>query len=223
MADKFIRLTPEIYDYVVAHRSERDPVLAELAEETAKLGGLSLMQIAAEQGALMALLVRATGARSALEIGTFTGYSALCVARGLPADGRLLCCDVNEEWTSIGRRYWAKAGVDQKIELRLGPALDTLRALPPSAEFDFVFIDADKENYVNYYEAILPRLRPNGLILFDNVLWMGQVVSGSDDDANTRALRALNERVLADRRVESVMLPIADGLTIARKRAPGEK
>ena len=224
MADnKFITLTPDVYAYVVAHRSERDPVLAELAEETAKLGGISLMQIAPEQGAFMSLLVHAIGARSALEIGTFTGYSALCVARALPAGGRLLCCDVNEEWTSIGRRYWAKAGVADKIELRLAPALDTLGALPASAEFDFVFIDADKENYRNYYEAILPRLRPNGLILFDNVLWMGQVVHGSDDDANTRALRELNEHVLADRRVESVMLPIADGLTVARKRAPAER
>ncbi len=222
MHDKFISMTSELYEYLVAHRSARDPLLAELAEETARLGGISLMQIAPEQGSFMTLLARAVGARSALEIGTFTGYSALCIARGLADDGRLLCCDVSEEWTAIGRRYWARAGVDRKIELRLGPALDTLRALPAATEFDFVFIDADKENYRNYYDEILPRLRPNGLVLFDNVLWMGQVVHGSDDDPSTRAIRALNDAIAADPRVEAVMLAVSDGLTIARKRAPHE-
>jgi caffeoyl-CoA O-methyltransferase len=221
--DKFIAMTPEVYEYLVAHRSDRDPVLAALADETAKLGGISLMQIAPEQGAFMTLLCRVIGARSAVEVGTFTGYSALCIARGLSDDGRLLCCDVNEEWTSIGRRYWAQAGVDRKIDLRLAPALDTLRALPAATEFDFAFVDADKENYLNYYEQILPRLRPNGLILFDNVLWMGQVVHGSDEDPSTRAIRQLNDFVAADRRVEAVMLAVSDGLTIARKRGPGER
>jgi predicted O-methyltransferase YrrM len=142
--------------------------------------------------------------------------------RGLPDDGRLLCCDVNEEWTSIGRRYWEKAGVAKKIELRLGPALDTLRTLPADAQFDIGFIDADKPNYRNYYEEILKRLRPNGLILFDNVLWMGQVLDAATNDESTRALRELNEFLIADHRVEAVMLPISDGLTIVRKRVPGE-
>ncbi len=222
MPDKFISLTPDLYEYLVTHRSERDPVLAALAKETEQLGPISLMQIAPEQGALMTILTRIIGARSAVEVGTFTGYSALCVARGLPDDGHLLCCDVNEEWTSIGRRYWEKAGVAKKIELRLGPALDTLRALPPDTRFDIGFVDADKPNYRNYYEEILKRLRPNGLILFDNVLWMGQVLDAATTDESTRALRALNEFLIADRRVEAVMLPISDGLTIVRKRAPAE-
>lgn len=222
MPDKFTALSGELYQYLVAHRSERDPVLAELAKETEALGALSLMQIAPEQGAFMTLLARAIGARSAVEVGTFTGYSALSVARGLPDDGRLLCCDVNEEWTGIARRYWQKAGVAHKIELRLGPALETLRGLPATTQFDMAFIDADKPNYRHYYEEILKRLRPNGLILFDNVLWMGQVLDTSTNDASTRAIQELNDFLSTDRRVEAVMLPVADGLTIVRKRAPGE-
>jgi caffeoyl-CoA O-methyltransferase len=222
MPDKFTALSGELYQYLVAHRSERDPVLAELAKETEALGALSLMQIAPEQGAFMTLLARAIGARSAVEVGTFTGYSALSVARGLPDDGRLLCCDVSEEWTRIARRYWQKAGVAHKIELRLGPALETLRGLPATTQFDMAFIDADKPNYRHYYEEILKRLRPNGLILFDNVLWMGQVLDTSTNDASTRAIQELNDFLSTDRRVDAVMLPVADGLTIVRKRAPGE-
>jgi caffeoyl-CoA O-methyltransferase len=218
MSDKFTPLTSPLYAYVVAHRSERDPVLAALAEETEGLGGISLMQVAPDEGALMTLLARAIGARSAIEIGTFTGYSALCIARGLADDGKLICCDLNPEWTAIGRRHWDRAGIGHKIELRLGPALDTLRALPQAAQFDFAFIDADKTGYRDYYEEILARLRPNGLILFDNVLWMGQVLSAESADESTRALRELNDFVADDRRVESVMLPISDGLTIVRKR-----
>jgi predicted O-methyltransferase YrrM len=224
MPDKFTTLTSDLYAYLVDHRTDRDAVLAELAKETEdKLGPMSLMQIAPEQGAFMTLLARVIGARSAVEIGTFTGYSALCVARGLPEDGKLLCCDVNEEWTAIGRRYWKKAGLAHKVELRIGPALDTLRALPAGTQFDMAFIDADKPNYQNYYEEILKRLRPNGLILFDNVLWMGQVLDASSSDESTQAIRKLNDVVAKDARVESVMLPISDGLTIVRKRASGEK
>ncbi|HXQ21067.1 MAG TPA: class I SAM-dependent methyltransferase [Candidatus Acidoferrales bacterium] len=223
MSDKYVSLTPEVYGYLVAHRTERDPVLAELARETEeKLGPISLMQIAPEQGAFMTLLARAIGARSVVEVGTFTGYSALCLARGLPEDGRLLCCDVNEEWTAIGRRYWQKAGVAHKIDLRLAPALDTLRALPAGTQFDLGFVDADKPNYQHYYEEILKRLRPNGLILFDNVLWGGQVVDAATTDESTQAIRALNDHVPKDARVETVMLSISDGLTIVRKRAAGE-
>ena len=161
---KFITLTPKLYDYLIAHGHNGDPLRAELAAETAKLGMISGMQIAAEQGTLMAVLAGAIGARSAVEVGTFTGYSALCVARALPADGKLLCCDINQEWTSIGRRYWERAGVANKITLKLAPAAETLKALPASHTFDFAFIDADKTSYAIYYEEILKRLRTNGLI-----------------------------------------------------------
>jgi caffeoyl-CoA O-methyltransferase len=176
-----------------------------------------MMQIAPEQGVFMELLVRLCGARRAVEVGTFTGYSALCIARGLPDDGTLLACDVSDEWTSIGRRYWERAGVAKKIELRIGPAVETLRALPQEPRFDLAFIDADKPSYPAYYEEILRRLRPNGLILVDNVLWMGRVVDPSADDENTRAIRAFNDLVAADRRVDCVVLAVSDGLTLLRK------
>ena len=215
---KFIALTPKLYEYAVAHGHNGDPLRAELAAETAKLGWISAMQIAAEQGTLMGLLAAAIGARSAVEVGTFTGYSSLCVARALPADGKLLCCDVNAEWTAIARRYWERAGVANKITLRLGPAGETLKALPASHTFDFAFIDADKSNYLVYYEEILKRLRPSGLILLDNVLWSGAVIDESKNDADTQALRAINDFIATDARVEAVMLGIADGLTIVRKR-----
>ena len=176
------------------------------------------MQIAAEQGTLMGILAAAIGARSAVEVGTFTGYSALCVARALPADGKLLCCDVNEEWTSLGRRYWERAGVANKITLKLAPAAETLKALPASHTFDFAFIDADKTNYAIYYEEILKRMRPGGLILLDNVLWSGGVIDDSRQDADTQALRKINDFIAKDTRVEAVMLAVADGLTIVRKK-----
>jgi caffeoyl-CoA O-methyltransferase len=153
-----------------------------------------------------------------VEVGTFTGMSALCVARGMGPQGRLLCCDVSEEWTSIARRYWEKAGVADRIELRLGPAADTLRSLPVEPTFDFAFIDADKASYPIYYEEILKRLRPGGLVTVDNVLWSGDVVRPDKQDADVVAIRRFNELVAADRRVEAVIVPIADGLTIARKR-----
>lgn len=222
MSEKFIRLTQPVYDYLVAHRSDHDPVLAELAEATRALGGVSAMQIAPEQGAFLTLLTRILGVRRAIEVGTFTGYSALCIAKGLAADGRLLCCDVSDDWTRIARDHWQRAGVAERIELRLGPALDTLRALPPEPQVDLAFIDADKPNYRHYYEEILPRLRPNGVILFDNVLWSGTVADPQNQEANTVALRALNDALIADPRVECVMLAVADGLTLVRKRAAGE-
>jgi len=215
---KFTALTPKLYGYLVAHGHNGDPIRAELVAETAKLGMISGMQIAAEQGTFMGILAGAIGARSAVEVGTFTGYSALCVARALPADGRLLCCDVNEEWTSIGRRYWERAGVANKITLKLGPAADTLNALPASPTFDFAFIDADKSSYSIYYEEIVKRLRPSGLILIDNVLWHGAVVEEAIKDADTLAVRALNDFIAKDTRVEAVMLGVGDGLTIVRKK-----
>ena len=215
---KSFQLSPEIHAYMIEHGSPPDAVQLELIEETRRLGGVSLMQIAPEQGAFMTLLTRLLGARRAVEVGTFTGYSSLCIARGLPAEGVLITCDVSEEWTSIAGRFWEKAGVADKIELRLGPALDTLRALPLDEPLDLGFIDADKGGYADYYEAILERLRPGGVILVDNVLWFGNVVNLEADDDDTRAIRAFNDKVAADERVDRVMLAISDGLTVVRKR-----
>jgi caffeoyl-CoA O-methyltransferase len=211
-------LTSELHRYLVEHGTPPDPVQQELIAETAKLGGIAAMQIAPEQGAFMTMLTRLIRVRRAIEIGTFTGYSALCIARGLADDGRLLCCDVSEEWTSIGRRYWERDGLADRIELRLGPALDTLRSLPADPEFDLAFIDADKQNYPHYYDEVLTRLRPNGVVLVDNVLWGGRVLDPNADDADTSAIRAFNDRVASDDRVDTVMLPLGDGITIARKR-----
>lgn len=218
MHAKFTPLTPDLYQYVVEHGHNLDPVLRELQEETEKLGGLALMQIAPEQGTLLSILTRVSGARTAIEIGTFTGYSGICIARGLPDDGRLICCDVNEEWTSIARRYFEKAGVAHKIDLRIAPALETLSALPDDFQIDFAFIDADKVSYRSYYEALLPRLRRDGLIVLDNVLWMGQVLDELDRSEGTVAIRELNEHIARDDRVEAVMISVSDGITIARKR-----
>jgi caffeoyl-CoA O-methyltransferase len=177
-----------------------------------------MMQIAADQGALMSLLVAVSGARRAVEVGTFTGYSALCIARALPEDGRLLCCDVSEEWTAVAREAWERAGVAHKIELRLAPALETLRSLPAGETIDLAFIDADKPGYHAYYEELLARLRPDGLILVDNTLWYRRVLDPSADDEDTRAIRAFNDAVAADPRVDTVLLPVSDGLTLIRKR-----
>lgn len=217
---KSFHLPPEVHAYLVEHGTPPDAVQRELIEETRKLGGISIMQIAPEQGAFMTLLVRALGVRSAVEVGTFTGYSALAIARGLPPGGQLLCCDVSEEWTAIARRFWEKADVAERIELRIAPAAETLRALPEQELFDLAFIDADKGGYPVYVEEILKRLRPNGVILVDNVLWMGRVVDPEATDEHTEAIRAFNAKVARDPRVDCVMLPIADGLTILRKREP---
>jgi caffeoyl-CoA O-methyltransferase len=218
MDDKFTSLTPSIYAYLLAHNPPRDRVLEELAAETAALGGWSVMQIAHEQGAFLTLLAKLLGARRIVEVGTFTGYSAICLARGLAPEGRLLCCDVSEEWTAIARRYFERAGVADRIDLRIAPGLETLGALPERPEIDLVFIDADKTNYQNYYEALLPRVRPGGLFVFDNVLWMGEVANPQNQDESTVAIRALNDHVARDPRVDAVMLPIADGVTLARKK-----
>jgi caffeoyl-CoA O-methyltransferase len=168
------------------------------------------------------MVTRLLGVKSAIEVGTFTGYSALSIARGLAPGGKLLCCDVSDEWTKVGRKYWERAGVADRIELRIAPALDTLRALPKGESVDLAFIDADKQNYRNYYEEILQRLRPNGLVVFDNVLWGGSVIDPARQDADTVAIRELNDYLIADRRVDSVMIGVADGLMLVRKKAPGE-
>jgi caffeoyl-CoA O-methyltransferase len=217
-APKSFQLSPEIHAYLIRHGTPPDAIQRELMEETWRLGGISIMQIAPEQGTFMTMLARAIGAKRAVEVGTFTGYSSLCIARGLPDDGKLLCCDVSEEWTAVGKRFWEKAGVAHKIELKVGPAVETLRALPEQELFDLGFIDADKPAYPVYYEEILKRLRPNGLILVDNVLWMGNVVNPDAQDPHTLAIRAFNEMVAADARVDCVMLAVSDGLSILRKR-----
>lgn len=218
MPPKFLALDEDLHRYVVEHSSGRDEVLARLQSETEALGDQAVMQVAPDQGALLTLLVRAIGARTALELGTFTGYSAICIARGLPADGHLLTCDVNEEWTGIAWRYFEQAGVAERIEIRLGPALDTLRSLPAEQRFEFAFIDADKEGYPSYYEQVMARLRGGGLIMIDNVLRGGAVLDTADDSAANRAVRELNDRIVADERVEAAMLGVADGITLALKR-----
>jgi caffeoyl-CoA O-methyltransferase len=222
MSGDFVPITPKLQEYITSRSTPSDPLLRELAEETAALGSISVMQIAELQGTFMGLLVRAIRATRIVEIGTFTGYSAICMARALPEGGRILCCDISEEWTRIARRYFERAGVKSKIDLRIGPALDTLRALPREPQFDLGFIDADKANQANYFEEILARLRPDGLILLDNTLWHGSVADPSQSDPNLEGLRALNDRLPEDPRVEAVLLPIADGLTVVRKRAEGE-
>ena len=218
MKPKILPLDRKLYGYLLAHRTPDDAVLEELRAETARLGDRGQMQIAPEQGTFLRMLVAAIGARRAVEVGTFTGYSAICIARGLALGGRLLCCDVSPEWTAVARRYWDKAGVADRIDLRLAPAVDTLRALSVEPVVDFAFIDADKTSYPVYYEEILRRLRPGGLIAVDNVLWSGDVVRPQKRDADTRAIRRFNDLVAADGRVDSVMTPIADGITLVRKR-----
>ena len=215
---KGMAMTAELHDYLLAHSMPLDDVQHRLIAETSALGDVARMQISPEQGAFLTLLTQVSGARRAVEVGTFTGYSALCIARGLPADGTLLCCDVSEEWTSIGRRAWEQAGVDDRIELRLAPAASTLAALPTEPEIDLAFIDADKPGYPAYYDELLPRLRPGGLMLVDNVLWSGRVADPSNQDGDTEAIRAFNDKVVADDRVDVVVLPLADGLSMIRKR-----
>ncbi len=215
---KFVPMSAELHAYLVSHGSPPDEIQRALIDETHALGSISIMQISPEQGAFMTLLARILGARRAIEIGTFTGYSALCLARGLPEDGELVCCDVSEKWTNIGRPYWERAGVAHKIDLRIAPASATLADLPRKPSFDLAFIDADKSGYVDYFEALLPRMRTGGIILVDNVLWMGAVIAPENDEEDTVAIRRFNDFVAADPRVDCVMLPIADGLTLLRKR-----
>ena len=214
---KFTALDDALYAYLLAHRSPDDDVVRELREETAALGDSAVMQISPDQATFLRLLVSLIGARRAVEVGTFTGLSSLAIARGLPAGGRLLCLDVSEEWTSVARRAWRKAGVEDRIELRIAPAADTLRSLPLEPQLDFAFIDADKKGYLVYWDEIVKRLRPGGLVAVDNVLWEGDVVRPEEQGEDVVAIRRFNEAVLADRRVESVMLAIADGLTLARR------
>ncbi|GAB2479626.1 O-methyltransferase [Streptosporangium sandarakinum] len=212
-------VNPAVNDYVLAHSTPADDVLRDLAAETRKaFSDFTSMQITQDEGAFLTMLVRLVGARRAVEVGVFTGYSSICIARGLPADGRLLACDVSEEWTSVARRYWERAGVADRIDLRIAPALETLRALPADPVIDFAFIDADKVSYPSYYEELVTRLRPGGLIVLDNVLRSGRVLDESFQEEPDVVMRRMNDIVVADDRVESVMLPMRDGVTLARRR-----
>lgn len=219
MSNRSINLTPELYEYLLSVSSRESKVLRELREETATLE-MARMQISPEQGQFLAMLVRLLGARRAIEVGVFTGYSSLCVASALPENGDLIACDVSEEWTAVARRYWQRAGLATRIDLRLRPALDTLRDLVRAGEggsFDFAFIDADKTSYADYYEQCLLLMRVGGLIVIDNVLWDGRVIEANVNDADTIAIRALNKALLHDKRIELSMIPVGDGLTLARK------
>jgi caffeoyl-CoA O-methyltransferase len=220
MSNATLGLPEELHAYLLDVGVREPDLLRQLRDETAAMPEHD-MQIAPEQGALMALLVELTGARRCLEVGTFTGYSSLSVALALPADGRLVCIDLSREWTDVARRYWAQAGVADKIELRLGPALDTLDAMVAEGQagtFDFAFLDADKDNYPAYADRILTLLRRGGLMAIDNVFWGGEVADPEVDDASVRGIRVLNQMLASDERVSLAMVPIADGLTLARKR-----
>jgi len=215
---KFTKMNDSLFRYLCGSRSHTsDRVLDDLRKETAALGEIAMMQIGPDQGAFMTLLVQAIGARAALEVGSFTGYSSICIARGLPENGRLLCLDASAEWTAMARKYWRRAGVEKKIELRLGPAVESLEKLEPGRTFDFAFIDAHKPEYDAYYELVLPRVRPNGLILFDNMLWGGRLGKKRPiKRPGGRAIEALNRKLAKDRRVESVLLSIGDGVQLCR-------
>jgi predicted O-methyltransferase YrrM len=218
MAGRAPFLPKKISRYIHQHAVREPQILRELRAATASLPNAG-MQIGADQGQFMALLVQAIGARNCLEIGTFTGYSALAVALALPEDGRIVCCDISEEWTAIGKPFWKKAGVERKIDLRIGPALRTLDEITKEKRiFDFVFIDADKTNYQNYYDACLPIVRRRGIIAVDNTLWSGWVADRNHDDADTMALRKFNDKLHHDERVEIALLPLGDGVTLALKK-----
>jgi caffeoyl-CoA O-methyltransferase len=221
VSNRTIQVDDHLYDYILAVSSREPDLMRRLRDETATLGAVFRMQISPEQGQLMFLLAQLVGARKTLEVGVFTGYSALSVALALPEDGRVVACDVSEEWTSVGRRYWAEAGVSHKIDLRIAPALDTLDALIADGQqgsFDFAFIDADKVNYSGYFERALVLLRSGGLIAVDNTLWSGKVADPGENDPDTVAIREFNQNLHHDARVSLSLLPVGDGLTLAMKR-----
>jgi caffeoyl-CoA O-methyltransferase len=215
---KFTPLTDELHEYMVAHGARQDDVLRRVQDETAAMGDIAVMQIAPDQGAFMTLLARLTGAREAIELGTFTGYSAICIARGLAPGGRLIACELSEEYAETAAANIAAAGVADRVEIRIGPALDTLADIPERETFDLGFIDADKENYPAYYELVLARTKPGGLIVVDNVLAAGRVVDSDNDQEQVRAIRETNDLIAADERVDCAMVAIADGLMLALKR-----
>jgi caffeoyl-CoA O-methyltransferase len=208
-------IKPELQDYIASHSSPPDPVLQELSRETAhRYPRQAHMQVDPVQGSLLTVLARAAKAQLAIEIGTFTGYSSICIARGLPPDGKLICCDISEEWTSVARKHWEKAGVDRRIDLRLGPALETIRSFPGQPMFDLAFIDGDKDGYLAYWTELVPRMRPGGLLLVDNAFWGGEVV-GFARDGRVMYVREFNDLAAADPRVDLALTPVADGLLVA--------
>ncbi len=220
MSNRTLAIDDRLYAYLLQHSLREAPLLKRLRDETTRMPD-GMMQIAPEQGQFMALMVELVGARRALEIGTFTGYSSVCVARAMGAAGQLVCCDISEEYTAVARRYWAEAGVADRIELKLGPALATLDgmlAAGAAGQYDFAFIDADKTNYDGYYERVLKLLRAGGLVAIDNMLWNGAVADPKDQEPDTLAIRRLNEKLHADERVTASLVPIGDGLLLARKR-----
>jgi predicted O-methyltransferase YrrM len=219
MSNRSITLNDDLYEYLLSVSLREHPVLKELRERTAPLSN-AMMQISPEQGQFMQWLIGALQVRRAIEVGVFTGYSALSTALALPVDGELIALDISTEYTDIAKPFWKKAGVDSRIQLRIAPALDSLRAMIAAGgagKFDFAFVDADKENYLNYYEALLQLVRPGGVIVVDNVLWSGRVADESDTDSSTVALRAFNRKLANDERVALSMLPVGDGLTLLRK------
>lgn len=214
-----IQVTDELFEYIVARGTPPDATYEAIRADTLEAAGpFAQMQIGPDQYALLTMLARLTGTTLAVEVGTFTGTSAVAIARGLSAGGRLVCCDISEEWTSIARRHWKAAGLDDRIELHLAPALETLASLPNDEPVDFAFVDADKGGYIDYYEALVPRLRPGGLVVADNVLWSGRVVDPDVSDSDTEAIRRFNDHVAADSRCDKVMLAVGDGITLCRKR-----
>jgi caffeoyl-CoA O-methyltransferase len=218
MAQRSEQISLHLNAYLTAHSTPPDAILRELATETAERYPNEIsLQVAPEVGTFLTLLTRVSRARCGIEVGTFTGYSSICIARGLGAGGRLLCCDVSEEWTSVARKYWEKAGLLDRIELRLGPALDTLRALPEQEAFDVAFIDADKLSYPKYWTEVVPRVRAGGVIMVDNTFSHGRVLDAGNDNPSVIAVRAMNDLAAADDRVDLIMVPIGDGLTVALK------
>ena len=218
MSSRSAFLDEALAAYIQAHSTGPDDVQRDLIEATAALGDASVMQISPAQGALMTLLTTLLQPSFAVEVGTFTGYSAMAVAKALPPRGRLLCCDISEEWTAIAREHWRRAGLSDRIDLRIGPALDTLRSLPSDPAVDLAFIDADKASYIAYYEELVPRLSARGVILVDNTLWDGHVANPAQTDPTTEQLRAFNAHVVADERVLVALLPVGDGLSVITRR-----
>jgi caffeoyl-CoA O-methyltransferase len=218
MATRSWLIDAAIGEYASAHTTPADRLISELRARTEEVAGqLAMMQIGDDQARFMEILARSTGARRAIEIGTFTGYSAYAVAKGMGPEGHVLCCDVSEEWTAVARDFWKKAGVEERIELRIGPAIETLKSLPEEETFDLAFVDADKPGYVDYFRELVPRMKVGGLILADNTLQGGRVANPEADDENTVAIRSFNDAVLAETRVVAALLPVGDGVTIIQK------
>ena len=220
MSNRTLSIDDRLYEYMLDVAVDETPLLAELRAETFAQVEFPVMQISPEQGAFMRMLMQLIGAKKAIELGTYTGYSSICIAEGLGEGGELVCCDITEQWTTVAQKYWAKAGLDDSISLHLRPALETLEALLTEGrneEFDFIFIDADKQNYLHYYEQALKLLRPGGLIAIDNTLWSGAVADPEDQEPGTRAIRRMNEFLRDDKRVQKCMLPIGDGLSLVLK------